>query len=136
MKGFNLVINLLGVGLCTPGKVRPFVTDLTNPATGVTKRCLCLPVEDCDLDMGRADTGLPFARLHLTCVESVKRGYQSTHFVKQHLRKETFAALSEAERHMQPILGNCYPIVDSTGTEATPPAEPSVASHTVTDVPF
>lgn len=122
MKGYNITIDLLKLGLPQQGKLHPFVTDMTGKQR--TVKCLVIPVDDCDLALGANADNTPSIKLQLTAFESIKEGYLSSHFVKQHFSKIAYDSIPEEERRKSPILGNAYPFGDQ-GSAA--PQQPPMA---------
>lgn len=71
-----------------------------------TKQCLVIPIADADLYVGQKG-----CYLNLTAVETQNSQYGDTHFVRQNLSKDAYAALTEEQRKAIPILGNVKPQV-------------------------
>lgn len=107
-----------------------FVTNLQGKAA--TKTCLCIPIEDAALFLGKQGV-----YLDLTAVELREQKYDDTHCVKQQLNKERYQQMSVEERRATPILGGLHEIT-SRQQEAyqqvttTTIAEPAQGS----DLPF
>lgn len=81
-----------------------FVTNLKGKAE--TKQCLIIPVSDADLYVGQKG-----CYLNLTAYETQNSKYGDTHFVRQELSKDTYAALTDEQRKAIPIMGNMKPQV-------------------------
>lgn len=91
MANFSIKIDLL--------KLRSaFLGNITGRTA--TKRCLCIPLDDCDLFLG--EKGL---YLDLTAIELKEPKFKDTHCVKVSLAKERYDALSDDEKKALPIVG-------------------------------
>ena len=75
-----------------------FVTNLRGKTA--TKRCLIIPVDEAGLFVGEKGV-----YLNLTAIEMQNPKFSETHCVKVSLDKERYDAMTEEERHAQPIIG-------------------------------
>ena len=100
----NVSINLL--------KMKAAVMGIKSPKTGVTKKCVIIPVDDNDLYSKVADNGKVSVYLNLTCWENENSQFGDTHMVKQSHSKEWNEAHTDEDRRNEPILGNARPVVE------------------------
>ena len=78
-----------------------FVTNLQGKSA--TKTCICIPIEDAGLFLGKQG-----CYLDLTAIELREPKYDDTHCVKQQLNKERYQKLTDDERKAMPILGGLH----------------------------
>ena len=78
-----------------------FVTNIKGKT--MTKRCLCIPVEDSGLFLGQKG-----CYLNMTAIEMQNPRYQDTHCIKVSYDKEVYAQMTEEERKAQPIIGGMH----------------------------
>lgn len=84
----------------------------------VTKRCLIIPVDDCD-GMFLGEKG---CYLNLTAIEMQNPQYSDTHCIKADMPKERRETMTEEEIRNIPILGGMHaierkqPVMQVTGT--------------------
>lgn len=69
--------------------------------TNETKRCLILPVDDCD----GVFLGEKGCYLNMTAIGLTEPKFKDTHCVKVNIPKEQREAMTEEERNAIPILG-------------------------------
>lgn len=74
--------------------------------TTATKRCLIIPVDDCD-GMFLGEKG---CYLNLNAIEMQNPQYNDTHCVKVNIPKEQREAMTEEQRNAVPILGGLRPL--------------------------
>ena len=71
-----------------------------------TKRCLIIPVDDCDgIFLGEKG-----CYLNMTAIAMQEPKYTDTHCIKVNLPKEKREAMTEEERNAIPILGGLHAI--------------------------
>lgn len=83
-----------------------FMRNFTSSRTGVTKRCLVIPVDD-NPNVFLGEKG---CYLNFTAVEVQNPQYGDTHLVKADIPREQYERMTEQERQAQPIFGNVRPI--------------------------
>lgn len=69
-----------------------------------TKRCLILPVDDCD----GVFLGEKGCYLNMTAISLTEPKFKDTHCVKVNIPKEQREAMTEEERNAIPILGGLH----------------------------
>jgi len=84
-----------------------FLRNFTSAKTGITKRCICIPIDD-NPSIYLGDKG---CYLNMTAVEVNNPQYGDTHCLKPDLPKETYQAMTQEQRDALPILGNMRPLV-------------------------
>ena len=78
-----------------------FVTNLQGKAA--TKTCLCIPIEDAALFLGKQGV-----YLDLTAVELREQKYDDTHCIKQQVSKDRYQQMTDEQRKAMPILGGLH----------------------------
>lgn len=79
-----------------------------------TKRCLILPVDDCD----GVFLGEKGCYLSLTALELREPQFKDTHCIKVNIPKEKREAMTEEERNAIPILGGLHAVEVKQATMA------------------
>lgn len=82
------------------------VIDMKSQKTGITKKCIIIPITDNDLY--QSDKGV---YLGLNAYEANGLNDGKTHLLKQNHSKDVREKMSEDERINMPILGDAKPIV-------------------------
>lgn len=81
-----------------------FVTDIKGKTT--TKRCLCIPIEESGLFLGKQG-----CYLNMTAIEMQNPQYSDTHCIKVSYDKEVYERMSDEQKAAQPIIGGLHAIV-------------------------
>lgn len=104
-----------------------FVRDLQGKTA--TKRCIIIPVDECD----SIYPGEKGCYLNMTAIEMGNPQYGESHLIKGDIPKAKREAMTEEQRHSQPILGGLRPLQakprQATGNEQVEPIKDD-------DVPF
>lgn len=95
--------------------------------TGVTKKCIVIPVEDANLFVGEKSV-----YLDASAFEIREPKYDQTHLIKQSLDKDTYQAMTEDERNNMPILGGIKPFI----AKAMEAQEDMQVDDETSDLPF
>lgn len=99
----NYTINL---NLAKIDKV--FVKDITSQKTGVTKKCICVPVDSRDLFCGEKGV-----YLNLNAWEMKEGKFGDSHYLKVGLSKEVRDKLSSEDLKQLPIVGSMKELATS-----------------------
>lgn len=78
-----------------------FVTNIKGKTA--TKRCLCIPVDDSGLFLGKKG-----CYLNMTAIEMQNPHFNDTHCIKVSYDKEVYEKMTEDERKAQPIIGGMH----------------------------
>ncbi len=78
-----------------------FVTDIKGRT--VTKRCLCIPIEDSGLFLGEKG-----CYLNMTAIEMQNPQYNDTHCIKVSYDREVYERMTDEEKAAQPIVGGLH----------------------------
>ncbi len=87
-----------------------FLRNMTSAKTGVTKRIVCIPVDD-NPNIYVGEKGI---YLNLTANQNrdgQTSQYGDTHYVKADVPKEVYERLTDEQKQQLAILGNMHPIV-------------------------
>ena len=108
-----------------------FLRNFTSAKTGVTKRCICIPIDD-NPSIYLGEKG---CYLSMTAVEVSNPQYGDTHCLKPDLPKEVRERMTQEQRDALPIIGNMRPLVkgqpiSQTVSSEQPETEPQE------DLPF
>lgn len=103
-----------------------FATNIKGKAA--TKKCVCIPIEDCHLFVG--EKGI-YLDLTVREIAPEKRVSGDSHIITQSLPKEVFNALPEEEKKNRPILGSMREF-QTQSMEITAQAQP----ESTDDLPF
>jgi len=108
------------------------VSCLNSARSGITKKCLIIPIEDNKLFV--TEKGV---YLNLIAFESDKFDDQS-HLIKQSFSKEELEKMSDNEKNSYPILGGIKKPLEPTGDTYTSPTntEANVEKAPIDDLPF
>nr|DAT92786.1 MAG TPA: hypothetical protein [Caudoviricetes sp.] len=106
-----------------------FVTNLKGK-TGVTKRCLIIPVDESGMFLGEKG-----CYLNMTAIEMREARYGDTHCVKVSLPKEQYEAMSEEERSNTPILGGMH-VIEAKQMAVNGQLDSAQAIENEDDLPF
>lgn len=106
-----------------------FVTNLKGK-TGVTKRCLIIPVDDSGMFLGEKG-----CYLNMAAIEMREARYGDTHCVKVSLPKEQYEAMSEEERSNTPIIGGMH-IIETKQMTVNSQLDSAQAVENADDLPF
>lgn len=119
-----------------PLKMKCGIMTIKSPKTGVSKKCLVMPIDDNDIYNKVGDDGKITVRITFDVWENQQVSqYGDTHMVKQSHSKEWNEKHTDEDRKAEPILGNARPIVMKTIEQVnTPSAELDPAP--TDDLPF
>lgn len=78
-----------------------FVTNIKGKTA--TKRCLCIPIDDSGLFLGKQG-----CYLNMTAIEMQNPKFSDTHCIKVSYDKEVYEKMTEEERKAQPIIGGLH----------------------------
>lgn len=78
-----------------------FVTNIKGKSE--TKRCLCIPIDDSGLFLGKQG-----CYLNMTAIEMQNPQFSDTHCIKVSFDKEVYERMTEEERKSQPIIGGLH----------------------------
>ena len=119
-----------------PLKMKCGIMTIKSPKTGVSKKCLVLPIEDNDIYTKVGDDGKLTVRITFDCWENKEVSqFGDTHMVKQSHSKEWNEAHNDDDKRNEPILGNARPIVLKTIEQVNVPTA-EVAPEANDDLPF
>ena len=106
-----------------PLKMKCGILSIKSPKTGVTKKCLVMPIDDNDIYNKVGDDGKITVRLTFDVWENNQVSqYGDTHMVKQSHSKEWNEAHNDEQKKAEPILGNARPIELKTIEQVNVPA--------------
>lgn len=80
-----------------------FVTNIQGKT--MTKRCLCIPLDDSGLFLGKQG-----CYLNMTAIEMQNPKFEDTHCIKVQLDREVYDAMTDEEKAAQPIIGGMHAI--------------------------
>lgn len=80
-----------------------FVTNIKGKT--VTKRCLCIPIDDSGLFLGEKG-----CYLNMTAIEMQSPRFDDTHCIKVNFDKDVYERMSDEERQALPIIGGLHPL--------------------------
>ena len=108
------------------------ISCLNSARSGITKKCLIIPIEDNKLFV--TEKGV---YLNLIAFESNKLENQS-HLIKQSFSKEELEKMSDNEKNSYPSLGGINKLVEPTGETYTSPkdTEAKIEKAPIDDLPF
>ena len=69
------------------------------------KKCIVLPVDDCNLFVGEKGV-----YLDLTGIEYKEQKFDDSHFIKQSISKEVYSTMTKEQQDAIPICGGVKPI--------------------------
>ena len=119
-----------------PMKMKCGILLIKSPKTGVSKKCLVLPIEDNDIYNKVDESGKIIVRLTFDVWENNQVSqYGDTHMVKQSHSREWNDAHTDEDRKAEPILGNARPIELKTIEHVNVPTA-EVESDPNDDLPF
>lgn len=78
-----------------------FVTNIKGK--NATKRCLCIPIDDSGLFLGKQG-----CYLNMTAIEMQNPQFSDTHCIKVSYDKEVYEKMTEEEKKAQPIIGGLH----------------------------
>lgn len=78
-----------------------FVTNIKGKTA--TKRCLCIPIDDSGLFLGKQG-----CYLNMTAIEMQNPKFSYTHCIKVDFDKEVREQMTEEEKKAQPIIGGLH----------------------------
>ncbi|MGN0206796.1 MAG: hypothetical protein ACI4BC_06095 [Muribaculaceae bacterium] len=78
-----------------------FVTDIKG--IKVTKRCLCIPIDESGLFLGKLG-----CYLNMTAIEMQNPQYSETHCLKVKYDREVYDRMTDEEKAAQPIIGGMH----------------------------
>lgn len=78
-----------------------FVTNIKGKSA--TKRCLCIPIDDSGLFLGKQG-----CYLNMTAIEMQNPQFSDTHCIKVSFDKEVYEKMTEEEKKAQPIIGGLH----------------------------
>ena len=105
-----------------PLKMKAAVLGIKSPKTGVTKKCLVMPIEDNDFYNKVDEHGKLVIRMTFDVWKNRETSqYGDTHMVKQSHSKEWNEAHTDEQKKAEPILGNARPIVLKTVADVNVP---------------
>lgn len=78
-----------------------FVTNIKGKSA--TKRCLCIPIDDSGLFLGKQG-----CYLNMTAIEMQNPQFSDTHCIKVSFNKEVYEKMTEEEKKAQPIIGGLH----------------------------
>ena len=78
-----------------------FVTNIKGKTA--TKRCLCIPIDDSGLFLGKQG-----CYLNMTAIEMQNPQFSDTHCIKVSYDKEVYEKMTEEEKKAQPIIGGLH----------------------------
>lgn len=78
-----------------------FVTNIKGKSA--TKRCLCIPIDDSGLFLGKQG-----CYLNMTAIEMQNPQFSDTHCIKVSFDKEVYEKMTEEEKKTQPIIGGLH----------------------------
>lgn len=78
-----------------------FVTNLQGKSA--TKTCICIPIEDAGLFLGKQG-----CYLDLTAIELREPKYDDTHCIKQQVSKDRYQQMTDEQRKAMPIIGGLH----------------------------
>lgn len=78
-----------------------FVTNIKGKTA--TKRCLCIPIDDSGLFLGKQG-----CYLNMTAIEMQNPQFSDTHCIKVSFDKEVYEKMTEEEKKAQPIIGGLH----------------------------
>lgn len=78
-----------------------FVTNIKGK--NATKRCLCIPIDDSGLFLGKQG-----CYLNMTAIEMQNPQFIDTHCIKVSYDKEVYEKMTEEEKKAQPIIGGLH----------------------------
>lgn len=93
MSDFNIKINLV--------KIKGAAVSTLSSKSGITKKCVVLPIEDADLYEG--EKGI---YLNLSAYVLSSRANKQTHIIKQRFSEKVLSALSKEQKRAIPIIGD------------------------------
>ncbi|MBR6129798.1 MAG: hypothetical protein IKQ07_09225 [Bacteroidaceae bacterium] len=97
-KNFNIRLNLQAMN-------GAFLRNMTSSKTGVTKRCIIIPVDD-NPSMYIGEKG---TYLNAIAYELEQPKYDDTHMLKPDLPKEVREQMTAEQRQQVPAIGNMRP---------------------------
>lgn len=120
-----------------PMKMKCGIMSVKSPKTGVTKKCLILPIEENDFFNKVGDDGKITIRMTFDVWENDNVSqYGDTHLVKLSHSKEWNEHHTDEQKKAEPILGNARPIVLKTVEQVNIPAAEVAAEESTDDLPF
>lgn len=84
-----------------------FVTNIKGKTA--TKRCLCIPVDDSGLFLGKQG-----CYLNMTAIEMQNPQFSDTHCIKVSYDKEVYEQMTEVDKKAQPIIGGLHQLERKT----------------------
>jgi len=108
-----------------------FLRNFTSAKTSVTKRCICIPIDD-NPSIFLGEKG---CYLNMTAVAVNNPQYGDTHCLKPDIPKEIREAMTQEQRDALPILGNMRPLVKGQTITQTTSAE-AAEDEPADDLPF
>ncbi len=119
-----------------PMKMKCGIMSIKSPKTGVSKKCLVLPIDDNDIYNKVGDDGKITVRLTFDVWENRQASqYGDTHMVKQSHSKEWNEAHNDDDRRNEPIWGNARPIETKTIEQVNVPTA-EIEPQKDDDLPF
>lgn len=111
-----------------------FLRNMTSAKTGVTKRMLCIPVDD-NPNIYVGDKGI---YINLTANQN-RNGqpsqYGDTHYLRPDIPKEVYEKLTDEQKQQIAIVGNMRPIVRGQQPQGTTNSD-APESEPEDDLPF
>ena len=87
-----------------------FMRNMTSSKTNVTKRCVCVPVDDNDC----VYLGEKGCYLNMSAFETPGSQFGNTHMVKPDIPKEQREQMTDEQKMAIPVLGNMRPMQGSS----------------------
>lgn len=123
-KNYTIKVNLAALS-------GAFVKDFTSSRTGVTKKCVVIPVDD-NPSMFAGEKGI---YLNIAAFANENPRFDDTHMLKPNVPKEVREQMSDEERRAMPILGNMRPMHQEMPSQGAPISDENI-DQPQDDLPF